>query len=474
MYGRVSVAVRGAQRRLGDGMRRSVSSRKAVKLSTVTHSMVQGGNRPMGKTINSSNGKKQYSADNNRNALGIEKTIECKQGSRNRKAAKPDTKGGTKPQQRWAIRNLLQKLETAKHGGQEAIVEPQADYHIGIDLGDKKSCYCILDKNANVVADGNLITTVTEFQLYFKEIPRSRIALEVGTHSPWVSALLEELGHEVIVANPRKIGGGEKKNRRKNDKLDAEMLARQVKSDPRLLYPIRHRGRKARNALVLLRARYAVVCARTKLICGIRGLVKSDGQRLPRCSAESFHKIPRMYVPEALRDTLEPLFEQIKSLTEQIRKYDAEVKRMCRQAYPETEMLQQPKGVGEITSLAYVLTIDNPGRFAKSRDVGPYLGLVPKQYDSGDSSPQLRITKTGDRMMRQLLVQSAQYILGPFGEDSDLRRQGLKIAARGGKNAKKRAIVAVARKLAVLLHRLWVTAEVYEPLRNSEPKQKIA
>lgn len=417
----------------------------------------------MGKTINSSNGKKLESAKKNVNAKG-----------RTGKAGKLAPREAVQPVQQWGVRNLLQKLETAKQAGEEAVVELQVDYHIGIDLGDKKSYYCILDKNTNVVADGNLTTTVTEFKLYFKEIPRSRIALEVGTHSPWVSALLEELGHEVYVANPRKMGGGKKKNRRKNDKLDAEVLARQVKSDPRLLYPIRHRGQKARNALVLLRARYAVVCARTKLICGVRGLVKSDGQRLPRCSAESFPKIPRNHVPEALRDTLEPLFEQIQSLTEQIRKYDAEVKRMCRQAYPETEILRQVNGVGEITSLAFVLTIDNPGHFAKSRDVGPYLGLVPKQYDSGDSSPQLRITKTGDRMMRQLLVQSAQYMLGHFGEDSDLRRQGLKLAARGGKNAKKRAVIAVARKLAVLLHRLWVTAEVYEPLRNSEPKQKIA
>ena len=147
---------------------------------------------------------------------------------------------------------------------------------------------------------------------------------------------------------------------------------------------------------------------------------------------------------------------------------------MCKEAYKETEILRQVDAVGGIVALAYILTLDNPGRFAKSRDVGPYVGLIPRQYDSGDSRPQMRITKTGDRMLRALLVQSAQRILGPFGKDSDLRRHGLKIAARGGKNAKKRAIVAVARKLSVLLHRLWVTAETYEPLRNSTPKEKVA
>jgi transposase len=247
-----------------------------------------------------------------------------------------------------------------------------------------------------------------------------------------------------------------------------------MKADPKLLFPIQHRGEKARHALVLLRARHAGVCARTKLICSVRGLVKSDGKRLPRCSAESFHKIDRTYVPEALRDALEPLFKQIGSLTDQIKKYDKEVKRMCKESYPETELLRQVNGVGEIVSLAFMLTIDNPERFSKSRQVGPYLGLVPRQYDSGESRPQMRITKTGDRMMRALLVQSAQHILGRQGKDSDLRRHGLKIAARGGKNAKKRAVTAVARKLSVLLHSLWVTAEVYEPLRNSTPKEKVA
>jgi transposase len=285
---------------------------------------------------------------------------------------------------------------------------------------------------------------------------------------------LEKLGHLICVANPRKVGGGKKKGIRKNDKLDARALARLLRADPNLLYSIQHRGETARHSLVLLRARQALLEARTKLICAVRGLVKSDGNRLSRCSAESFHKIKRTEVPEALRHALEPLFKEIESLTEQLKEYDKEVKRMCKEAYPETEQLRQPNGVGPIVSLAYVLTLENPQRFAKSRDVGAYLGLIPRQYESGDSRPQMRITKTGDRMMRALLVQSAQYILGPFGKDSDLRHHGLKIAARGGKNAKKRAITAVARKLSVLLHRLWVTGEVYEPLRNSTQKEEQA
>jgi len=417
------------------------------------------------------------------NSSVIEKKPESKEGKKAAKTIEVTNKSedmlkkkgkAEEKQKRLGVRILLQKLEEAKEAPKvkEVLYDETVAYYIGVDIGDKKSHYCILDKGPDIAAKGSFTTTLSEFESYFKAIPRSRIALEVGTHSPWISALLEKLGHVIVVANPRKIGGGKK--RRKNDKLDAEYLARQVKSDPKMLWPIQHRGVEARNALVLLRARHALVCTRTKLVSAVRGFVKSSGQRLPRCSAESFHKIERIHVPDALRDMLEPLFTQIGMLTEQIKKYDAEAKRMCRNAHPETKQLQQVKGVGDITSLGYVLTIENPDRFAKSRDAGAYVGLIPGQYESGDSRPQMRITKTGDRFLRQLLVQSAHYILGPFGEDSDLRRHGLKIAARGGKSGKKKAAVAVARKLAVLLHRLWVTGEVYEPLRNSEPKEKAA
>jgi len=288
-----------------------------------------------------------------------------------------------------------------------------------------------------------------------------------------VSALLESHGHRVFVANPRRMESI-RKNKRKNDKVDARRLARLLRADPELLYPICHRGVEARHDLLLLRARDALVSARTKLVNCVRGLAKSVGGRVPTCSAESFHKAAEEVLPEDVREALLPLVVQIEVMTARIRKYDEEVKLLAEQKYPETGALRQPKGVGVLTSLAYVLTLEKPERFRKSRDVGPYLGLVPKQDDSGESSKQLRITKTGDRMLRRLLVGSAHYILGPFGEDSDLRRFGLKLAARGGKNAKRRAVVAVARKLAVLLHRLWLTGEAYEPLRNTRLQEEVS
>jgi len=168
-----------------------------------------------------------------------------------------------------------------------------------------------------------------------------------------------------------------------------------------------------------------------------------------------------------LREALNPLLEEIESLNARIAEYDTRIEQMAKEVYPEVARLKQVKGVGPLIALTYVLTLDNPHRFRRSRDVGCFVGLRPGRRNSGMSEPQLHISKEGDRYLRTLLVQGAHYILGPFGQDSDLRRWGLKLSERGGRNAKKRAVIAVARKLAVLLHKWWVSKEVYEPLRNS-------
>ena len=337
----------------------------------------------------------------------------------------------------------------------------------GLDLGDKHSHLCLIDtESGEVLEEGRLRTTPEAFGRRFASERPMRIAVEVGTHSPWVSRLLEECGHEVLVANPRKIrliyGSG-----RKTDRLDAEKLARLARADPELLHPVKHRGEDSRTHLALLRSREALVRSRTQLVNHVRGTVKSFGFRLPRCSARSFHHKAAEHLPPELREALEPVLETIASLTQQIGDYDRRIEKMAAERYPQTGLLRQVQGVGTLTALTYVLTLEDPHRFGKSRTVGAYLGLVPGADQSGDSDPQRRISGAGDEMLRGMLVRGAQYILGPFADDSDLRRHGLKIAERGGKNAKKRAVVAVARKLSVLLHHLWVSGEVYEPLRNA-------
>lgn len=337
---------------------------------------------------------------------------------------------------------------------------------VGVDLGDQSSSYCILDLEGETLAAGQLRTTQQDFAEFFQSLSSVRAVIEVGTHSAWVEEVIRQCGHEVVVANPRLMEGS-KRRKRKNDRIDANKLARLGRVDPQSLHPIEHRSREVRQDLVLLRARDALVAARTELINTTRGMVKSMGRRLPRCSSRSFASQAEEGLPLEIREALLPLLQLTDALSHCIKEYDRRIEEMASQKYGHTKLLRQVKGVGPITALAYVLTLENPARFTQSRDVGPYLGLVPKQEDSGESQPQLGISKAGDRMLRKLLVGSAQYILGPFGPDTDLRRYGLRLCQRGGKNAKKRAVVAVARKLAVLLHRLWVRGEVYEPLHNS-------
>ena len=337
----------------------------------------------------------------------------------------------------------------------------------GLDLGDKYSYLCLLDtESGEVIEEGRLHTDPEALRRRFSSEGSLRITIEVGTHSPWVSRLLEGCGHEVLVANARKVrliyGSG-----RKNDKLDAENLARLARLDPKLLYPLQHRGENSQVHLALIRSREALVGSRTQLINHVRGAVKSFGRRLPKCSSRSFHKKVAEHLPEELVPALGPLLQTIGELTERIREYECKLEAVAIEHYPETEVLRQVGGVGTLTAVSFTLVLEDPYRFKKSRAVGAYLGLVPGEDQSGDSDPQQRISKEGDELLRRLLVGSAQYILGPFAHDSDLRRHGLKIAERGGKNAKKRAVVAVARKLSVLLHRLWVTGEIYEPLYNA-------
>jgi transposase len=337
---------------------------------------------------------------------------------------------------------------------------------IGVDLGDRTSHYCVLNEAGEVIVEDKLATTPKGIEEVFSRVPRCRIALETGTHSPWASRQLAQLGHEVIVAHARNVRLIWESSR-KDDRLDARTLARLARIDPGLLGPVRHRSAKAQIHLTVIRARAALVSPRTTLVNAARGLTKSYGARLPKCGSEQVNREIAKGLGEELRDALDPLLAEIESLNERIAEYDRRIVRVSQEVYPEVALLQQVKGVGPLIALTYVLTLDDPHRFRRSRDAGCFLGLRPGRRNSGMSEPQMHISKEGDRYLRTLLVQGAHYILGPFGQDSDLRRWGLKLAERGGKNAKKRAVVAVARKLAVLLHKLWVSREVYEPLRNN-------
>jgi transposase len=368
---------------------------------------------------------------------------------------------------------LKKKINTTQRSELAKAPRRQRSPIVGVDVSEKNSHYCVLGPEGEIAAEGTLRTTPAGFSAQFPRAIRCRIVLEVGTHSPWINRLLHSMGHEVIVANAGRVRMIYD-NDNKNDRVDARTLARLARVDAGLLHPIRHRSAEAQADLAVLHARDSLVSLRTKLVNTVRSMVKSFGSRLLSSSPEYFPRKVRTHIPASLQPALFPLLDQMEMLTSQIHAYDKQVEQLTRTRYPQTQVIQQIRGVGALTSLAFVLTIDDPHRFQKSRDVGSYLGLRPRRDDSGQSRPQLSITKAGNQFLRRLLVNCAQYTLGHFGMDSDLRRWGQALMARGGKNAKKRAVVAVARKLAVLMHSLWVNGEVYEPLRRPVHAQEAA
>jgi transposase len=332
-----------------------------------------------------------------------------------------------------------------------------------VDLGDRHSQICRIDQDSGAILEETRVTTkAASFQRLLTGLAPHLIVVESGTHSPWVVRLVRQLGHEVIVANPSKVRAISA-SRRKTDERDARCLAQLGRVDPELLSPVHPRSEEAQQALAVVRARDGLVRTRTQLINQVRGTVKAFGGRVPAGSAASFARRAQEALPQPLRGALEPLVRMVAALTEEIARFDRDIEAWA-QKWPVTQRLRQIKGVGALTSLVFVLIVGDPLRFARSRAVGAYLGLVPASRNSGSSTPQLPISKQGDRLLRRLLVQASHYILGRHGLDSDLKRFGLRLAQRGGKNGKKRAVVAVARKLAVLLHRLWVSETDYVAL----------
>ena len=330
---------------------------------------------------------------------------------------------------------------------------------IGIDLGDKMSRYCIVNQDGEAVEEGSFRNQVSSLEMHFAGEPR-RIALEAGGQSAWISRELKRLGHEVIVANARELKWITASDT-KNDPVDARKLALLARADVHLLAPVEHRTAEQQAELAVVRTRDAILRARTLLINSARGIAKGFGVRLPKSITSTFGKRALVDLPVGLRTPLEGLLGQIDALTQQIGNYDQQVNQLAGQ-HPEVNRLTSIPGVGALTAVTFVLTLGRPERFPHSRDVAGFLGLRPKQRQSGARDPQLGISKSGDPYLRKLLVQCAHHVLGHWGKDSALRRWGL-AKTEGGKKATLRAIVAVARKLSVLLHRLWVSGEFYKP-----------
>lgn len=336
-------------------------------------------------------------------------------------------------------------------------------HYIGIDLGDKKNSVCVLDKKGEIIVESEFENTSQGFREFFKPYKEVAVAIEASTHCLWVNKQMVGMGIKVYIANPRKIALISQ-NSMKTDKMDANLLARLVRSDPELLYPVTARDMTTQKDLTLIKSRNALVKARGDLIRHLRGVIKPFGLRFPDdVSPENIHEKGKNILDKELFPASRVLLDAIKSLTSKIKVLDKQVASLIKKKYPEAKNLQTINGVGPITSLTFVLLMGNPKRFKKSRDVGAYFGMVPRRDQSGDVDKSLSITKTGDSLMRSLLVNCSQYILGRFGKDTQLRRHGLKIMGDGGnKIRKKKAVIAVSRKLAVLMHSMLVSGEAFK------------
>jgi transposase len=344
---------------------------------------------------------------------------------------------------------------------------------MGLDISDQVSHFLVQRGDGVQLAAGKVKMTREHLRALFQSYAGCRLVIEASGHSPWVSRLAAQCGMQVVVANARKLELISK-NDKKSDRVDARLLTELGRTNPALLSPITHRSELAQTDLAVLRSRDELVRARTSFVNHVRGVLKTSGNRAPSCATSAFTKKASAVIPAELHSALAPLLEVIDSISERIARMDEQIEHLCSERYPVTKLLRRIQGVGPIVALSFVLTIDDPKRFRSARDVGAYLGLVPRRKSSGQSDPQMRITKAGDRDMRRLLVNAAAYVLGHFGPDCDLRRFGERMVREGGsKNAKKRARVAVARKLAVLMHHLWRTGEVYDPLYLAKKRGEL-
>jgi len=332
---------------------------------------------------------------------------------------------------------------------------------IGMDLGDKKNWYCVLRVNGEVEERGSVSNDPESMRVFLKKHKGSELAIETGVHTGWIVDLCEQEGVKWIVANSREVKSIWK-SCNKSDSRDAEQLARLARADRKLLKPVQIRKRAHRLDLGWIKGRESLVNARADLVNTLRSIAKNFGYRLKETSTKCFSG--QIELPEELKGCLTGVLKSIGSMSEEIKKYDQMILAQEKN-YPEIKKLKAVPGVGPITSLAYVLILEEPGKFKSSREVGAYLGLKPKRDQSGEIDKKLGISKMGNSMLRRLLVNCAQYILGKFGPDSDLKRFGLKLIQRGGRAAKKKAVIAVARKLAVLLHALWKSEKPYQALK---------
>lgn len=338
------------------------------------------------------------------------------------------------------------------------MTHPSDILYVGLDVHQQMTEICGLDDAGEVRVRARVKTRAPTLRRWFAHRAPLAICLEAGGSSPWVARLLQDLGHDVVVCHPRQIQLIAQ-SRKKTDRRDAELLARLLRADRALLHPVTVRSAVTQQGRAALAMRHTLVGARTRCMQSVRGVLRGFGFRVPRSTwGQLVERVQALELPDGLPPLLAPLLTTITELTAQIAQLEQELAKIAR-THPVVPQLRAIPGIGPLSALAFVLAVEDPYRFRKSRDVASFLGLCPSIRASGETAHRGRITKEGDRLVRFLLGQAAHACVRST-RPSALRDWGLAVRARRGV---PKGATALARKLAVVMHRLWVTGAAYEP-----------
>lgn len=331
----------------------------------------------------------------------------------------------------------------------------ECDTIIALDVSDRTAKVCVMGKIAgrkHIIEQTTIQMTKDAFRAYLgAKNPSWPVVFETGTHCRWMENTVKSLGMKPIVANPARMRMMSESNT-KNDRNDARELAQMALADVDLLHPVSLRGETCQQMLRLLKARDAMVAVRTKFVNQLRGFAKSMGFRLPGCSARKVGRLDKTQWPDDFEAVAWPIMDVLETLELKIKAYESQIRKLA--SSPELEAkidrVREVYGIGLLSGCALVASIDaNPERFSKARDAGAYFGLVPKQRQSGEMDMQCHITMAGSEYVRNLMVESAQIALRDGAKDTDIKLKGLRICERGGRIARRKAVIAVARCLVV-------------------------
>lgn len=351
---------------------------------------------------------------------------------------------------------------------------------IGIDVSDRKSCVCVMTKKnggTKILRELTIPTTREGLASFLATQDKaSTVTFETGTHCRWMHAVCVGAGFKTYVANATRLKLVTQ-SVTKNDTNDARMLAQMTLADVTLLRPVKLRNDEYQKMLHLHKLRNQLINSRTRWINELRCMAKTMGYRLPECSTCYFHRQETASWPQELLENTWPLLKALEQINITIKTYEKKIRELAETPAfkPHVDRLREINYVGLFVATGFVATIGGDvDKFNKPRDVGPWLGLTPRQHQSGEVDRQCHMTKAGSPFMRRLLVESAQMILRERSVDTDLKLKGIRISLRGGKIAKRKAVTAIARSLATTMVALLKKPDVpYVPLSEYAQKELL-